>query len=71
MYDWFGDTFKYIKTEETFPYDDIVEVKCSPYAMTNWALQYSDRVEVLEPELVRNMVIEKVKNLTKKYNEEK
>ena len=69
MYDWFGDTFKYIKTEETAPYDDIVEVKCSPYAMANWALQYSDRVEVLEPESVRNMVVEKVKNLTKKYTE--
>ena len=31
MYDWFGDTFKYIRTEESEPYDDIVEVKCSPY----------------------------------------
>lgn len=67
MYDWFGDTFKYIKTEDTKPYDDIVEVKCSPYAMTNWALQYSDRIEVLEPEFVRNMIIEKIKNLNQKY----
>lgn len=67
MYDWFGDTFKYIRTEETELYDDIVEVKCSPYAMVNWALQYSDRVEVIEPESVRNMVIEKVMNLNRKY----
>lgn len=70
MYDWFGDTFKYIKTEGTAPFDDIVEVKCSPFAMANWALQYSDRVEVIGPESVRNMVIEKVKNLMNKYIEE-
>ena len=67
MYDWFGNTFKYIKTEDIPPYDDIVEVKCSPFAMANWALQYSDRVEVLAPESVRNMVIEKVKSLMGKY----
>lgn len=70
MYDWFGNTFKYIKTEDIPPYDDIVEVKCSPFAMANWALQYSDRVEVLAPESVRNMVIEKVENLTEKYIKE-
>lgn len=69
MYDWFGDTFKYIRTEESEPYDDIVEVKCSPYAMANWALQYSDRVEIIEPESVRNMVIEKAMSLNKKYIE--
>ena len=67
LHDWFGDTFKYIGTEKTEPYDDIVEVVCSPYGMVNWALQYSDRVEVLEPLDVRNSVIEKVKNLNKKY----
>lgn len=70
MYDWFGNTFRYVKTEDIPPYDDIAEVKCSPYAMANWALQYSDRVEVLAPESVRSMVIEKVENLTKKYIKE-
>lgn len=68
MYDWFGDTFNYIKTEETAPYDDIVEVKCSPFAMTNWALQYSDRVEVISPKSVRNAVIDKIKKLNEKYS---
>ncbi|NMA91486.1 MAG: WYL domain-containing protein, partial [Amphibacillus sp.] len=67
MYDWFGDTFRYIETENVPPYDDIVEVKCSPYAMVNWALQYSDRVEVLEPVEVREQVIKKIKNLAIKY----
>ena len=67
LYDWFGDTFRYERTETEPPYGDIVSVVCSPFGMVNWALQYSDRVEVLKPEAVRSQVIEKIKNLTKKY----
>ena len=67
LYDWFGDTFRYERTETEPPYGDIVSVICSPFGMVNWALQYSDRVEVLKPEAVRSQVIEKIKNLTKKY----
>jgi predicted DNA-binding transcriptional regulator YafY len=68
MHDWFGDTFQFVETEREAPYDDIVRVKCSPYAMTNWALQYSDRVEVLTPVSVREAVIEKIRNLNEKYD---
>lgn len=67
LHDWFGDNFKYVETEKTAPYDDIVKVECSPFAMTHWALQYSDRVEVVAPEEVRNRVIEKIRNLNVKY----
>lgn len=67
LHDWFGDRFKFVKTEETAPYDDIVKVECSPFAMAHWALQYSDRVEVVAPEEVRNGVIEKIRNLNVKY----
>lgn len=67
MYDWFGDTFRYERTETQPPYGDIVRVICSPFAMVNWALQYSDRVEVLQPEEVREQVMEKIKNLNQKY----
>lgn len=67
LHDWFGDKFKYVSTEKTAPYDDIVKVECSPFAMIHWALQYSDRVEVVEPEEVRNSVIEKIRNLNTKY----
>lgn len=67
LHDWFGDNFKYIRTEETAPFDDIVKVECSPYGMAHWALQYSERVEVLEPESIRNDVIEKIKALNSKY----
>ena len=44
--------------------------------MTHWALQYSDRVEVLEPQELRNEIVEKVKvlsekNTTKNYKNRK
>lgn len=63
LHDWFGDTFRFVGKS------DIVEVKCSPFAMVNWALQYSDRVEVLEPESIRQQVAEKVRKLYEKYGE--
>lgn len=69
MHDSFGDHFRYICHEAVPPYDDIVEVVCSPYAMVNWALQYSDRVEVIAPESVREAVKAKIKNLVSKYTE--
>ena len=67
LHDWFGDKFRYVQTETTAPHDDIVKVECSPSAMTHWALQYCDRVEVVEPESIRNDVIEKIRNLNVKY----
>jgi predicted DNA-binding transcriptional regulator YafY len=35
--------------------------------MVNWALQYSDRVEVLDPLSLRNEIKEKIKALNTKY----
>ena len=67
MYDRFGKEFKYLYTEKFPPYKDVVEVKCSPYVMVDLALQYSDKVEVIEPEFVREMIVDTIKELTKKY----
>lgn len=67
LHDWFGDKFRYVQTEKTAPHDDIVKVECSPFAMTHWALQYCDRVEVVEPESIRNDIIGKIRNLNVKY----
>ena len=67
MYDRFGKKFKYLYTEKFPPYKDVVEVKCSPYVMVDLALQYSDKVEVVEPEFVREMIVDTIKELTKKY----
>ncbi len=67
MQDRFGNTFHYIDKDPSNPDFDIIEVICSPFAMSNFAMQYSDRIEVLEPEFVREMVIEKIKILNQKY----
>lgn len=67
LHDGFGDQFRFVETEKAAPYDDIVKVECSPFAMVHWALQYSDRVEVVAPEEIRNAVVEKIRNLNVKY----
>lgn len=69
LYDYFGEEFTYKGREEVEPYEDIVEVRCSPYGMVNWVLQYSDRVEVVGPEDVRNRVKEKIEKLVVKYKD--
>lgn len=67
LHDWFGDTYRYMGPD---PEDDayaLVSVRCPSFAMENWALQYSDRVEVIEPEEVREAVRKKVTALSEKY----
>ncbi len=60
LYDWFGDSFRRVGEDE-------VEVECSPFGMRHWALQYSDRVEVLAPESLREEIREEVGKLKEKY----
>lgn len=67
LHDWFGDGFRVVETEKGPPPADLVRVRCSPFAMVNWALQYSARVEVLEPSWVREEVIRKIQALNQKY----
>ncbi|MGN0484796.1 MAG: WYL domain-containing protein [Lachnospiraceae bacterium] len=71
LHDWFGDTFRYFGRDPQNADYDFVEVDCSPFAMVNWALQYSDRVEVVEPVEVREQVKKKVDALYQKYECEK
>lgn len=67
LHDWFGDNFQHIKTESEYPFGEIIRVKCSPFGIVNWAMQYSSYVEVLEPIEIRNQVKEKINSLNKKY----
>ncbi len=60
LYDWFGDSFRRVG-------EDQVEVECSPFGMLHWALQYSDRVEVLAPEELREDIRKEVRKLEEKY----
>ncbi len=52
--DWFGSAAEF---EEYGGEDKIrVTVKASPNAMTHWAIQYLDYVEVIKPESLRNRI---------------
>ena len=70
LVDAFGKSYNLIERKGEYA---IIQVECSPFGIRNWALQYSDRVEVL-PKLhendvdVRGMVIESLKALNEKYN---
>lgn len=67
MVDWFGDNF-----QKRRPFDaqhDVVTVKCSKNAMVNWAMQYSDVVEVLGPQDVKDAIVQRCHNLLKKMDE--
>lgn len=46
IFDYFGDTYKYCGAfDETH---DLVEVRCSRFAIMNWAMQYSAYVEIMK-----------------------
>lgn len=64
LYDYFGKNFNVVEEKDEYA---LVKVKCLPFGMVNWALQYSDRVEVLEPLLIREQIVNKIQNLNKKY----
>ncbi|MBR2876653.1 MAG: WYL domain-containing protein [Clostridia bacterium] len=64
LFDTFGPRYTY---KETSSGDEIVTVECSPSEMVNWALRYSDRVEVLKPEFLRHDIKERVRALSKTY----
>ena len=64
LFDTFGSRFSVNKNKNG---EEIVTVNCSPSEMVSWALKYSDRVEVLEPQIVRVEIRERIKNLNKMY----
>lgn len=65
LHDYFGDRYQFVEhIDDTW---DCVEVKCVPDAMTSWAMQCSDFVEVLQPESLRQRIQEKCKSLAERY----
>lgn len=64
LYDYFGKTYKVMSADES---GAIITVKASKDAMVNFALQYSDCLEIIKPVEVRNRVIKKINNLAEKY----
>lgn len=64
MVDWFGNNF--VKRREFDEKYDVVTVTCSEQAMINWAMQYSDVVEVLGSPSVQNAIEARCKDVLAK-----
>ena len=64
MVDWFGNNF--VKRREFDEKYDVVTVTCSKAAMINWAMQYSDVVEVLGPPSVQSAIEARCKDVLAK-----
>lgn len=68
LHDYFGDNYKYLGVDEKDSDYDIIAVECSVFGMVNFALQYADKLEVLEPVEVREKIQKKMQILQKKYS---
>lgn len=64
IHDSFGDDYTLLKSDSD---GDIIKVRCSEFGVVNWALQYSDCVEVIEPEKIKDEIKKKIKKLNEKY----
>lgn len=64
MVDWFGNSFvKWRAIDEKY---DMVFVTCSEAAMINWAMQYSDVVEVLGPSDIQDAIEKRCRDVLAK-----
>lgn len=64
MVDWFGNNF--VKRKSIDEKYDMVTVTCSKQAMINWAMQYSDVVEVLGPSDVQYAIEKRCRDVLAK-----
>ena len=65
LHDYFGDHYQFRRQVDD-RWDE-VEVKCVPDAMISWAMQCSDYVEVMKPDGLRKMILEKCRELVGRY----
>lgn len=66
LHDYFGDRYNFVRHIDN-EWDE-VKVKCVPEAMSSWALQCSEYVEVLSPSTLRNEIRKKCEQLLRKYS---
>lgn len=64
LIDSFGHDFRVTLAEEP---DIIVNLKCNPNAFFYWAMQYGEKIEVLEPESMRERIKKVAYKIYKKY----
>ena len=69
VHDQFGDKYTYKKKIDD-EYDEI-EVMVSGNAIIDYAIQYSDLVEIIRPRDLRNKLIDKINSIQKKYTDNK
>ena len=69
VHDQFGDKYTYKKKIDD-EYDEI-EVTVSGNAIIDYAIQYSDLVEIIRPRGLRNKLIDKINSIQKKYTDNK
>lgn len=67
MHDYFGDSYRYLGVDENDADYDIVSVRCTRFGMENFAMRYADKMEVLEPQELREKIREKAQRLAEKY----
>ena len=65
--DWFGTDVRFLNTKDKNRIN--VTVNASPKAMTYWAMQYIDYVEVIAPEFLRDRIKTALQNGLKKYSD--
>lgn len=64
--DWFGRDIA-VSDEEND--EVIIRVECNYKSMKYWAIQYGNKVEILEPQSLRDEIIRNLKAMIKKYSE--
>lgn len=69
LHDYFGETYRFIGVDKNEPGYDIVAVRCTSFGMENFAMQYADRLEVLEPLDLREKIRNKAKTLAERYGD--
>lgn len=67
LHDYFGDSYRYLGVDENDADYDIVTVRCTSFGMENFAVQYADKMEVLDPPELREKIREKAQRLVEKY----
>lgn len=67
LHDYFGDSYRYLGADENDADYDIVTVRCTSFGMENFAVQYADKMEVLDPPELREKIREKAQRLAEKY----
>lgn len=67
LHDYFGDSYRYLGVDENDVDYDIVTVRCTSFGMENFAVQYADKMEVLDPPELREKIREKAQRLAEKY----